>query len=64
MSETVKLNMTLIFRLILDGGDTNKRRVIELIRALSPEVRRDNCAACQRLNALVQDVWFDEMRRR
>lgn len=55
-------DMISIFTSILTGGDANKRLAIRMIRKLDARARRDLRAACQTLDALVEEVWLEELR--
>jgi hypothetical protein len=55
-------SMIEIFASIVVGGETNKRLAIRLIRKLDATARRDLRAVCQNLDALVEEVWLEELR--
>jgi hypothetical protein len=52
--------------LLLTAEDSERSRseAAERIRAMTPEERRDLRAACQRLDRLVENVWFEESREK
>lgn len=58
------LIQTEIFALALAGGEANKLTAAELIRSLTSEARRDLRAAIQELDALMDDVFLQEMREK
>jgi hypothetical protein len=53
-----------IFELILSGTERDKKHAVMLIRKLDDVARRDLRATCQRLDNLVEDTWFDELREK
>jgi hypothetical protein len=59
--ETIDM-MVEIFTSILAGGGANKRLAVKLIRKLDAVGRRDLRAACQNLDALIEETWLEELR--
>jgi len=55
-------SMIEIFTSILTGGETNKRLAVKQIRKVDAIGRRDLRAACQNLDALMEEIWLEEMR--
>jgi hypothetical protein len=51
-----------IFELMLSGTDRDKKHAANLILKLNDVERRDLRAACQNLDALVEETWMAEMR--
>jgi hypothetical protein len=57
-------DMISIFVAILHGGDANKRLAEKLIRKLDARARRDLRASIQTFDALIDDVWLEELREK
>jgi hypothetical protein len=55
---------TRIFELVLIGGDSNRKKAVEMILRLSREGRRHLGNACRDLDSLIDEAWIEETRQK
>lgn len=63
MSKYTELGTDLLL-FAAEDSERSHKEAVERIRAMTPEERRDLRAACQNLDALIEETWLEELREK